>query len=172
MARFKRDKDPNKAVDFWLTQAGLALISGWKQDGMSVKQIAKEMGITEQCLHGWAKLYDEVYKAIHFGVQEVQYQVEDALTRAALGGRVEETKVTTLMKNGQVVEQLKEQFTKEIQPDVRAIKIYLMNRAPKKWQQDKLALLTDDGEDSHIQVVVHKHITEAQEAEEEQQGEV
>ena len=162
MARFKRDKDTNKAVEFWLTQAGLALISGWRQGGMSIKQIAAEIGITYRCLHNWAQQYDEIFKAVEFGVQEVQYQVEDALTRAAIGGKAHETKITTLMKNGQVIEQLKEQFVKEVQPDVRAIKLYLTNRAPSKWQQDKLSMLVDDDEGSNIQVVVHKHITEPQ----------
>ena len=161
MARFKRDKDPNKSASFWLTQAGLALISGWKQNGYSVKQIAKEMGVTEQCLHGWVKLHDEMYKATHFGVQEVQYQVEDALTRAAVGSKVNETKVTTILKNGVVIQELKEEFVREIPPDVRAINVYLKNRAPLKWQQDRLSLLTDDDEGSHVQVVIHKHVTGA-----------
>lgn len=162
MARFQRDKDPNKSVEFWLTQAGLALISGWKQGGMSNIQIAKEMGISKKALENWARDYDEFYKALHFGVQEVQYQVENALERAATGGSTKETKVITVIKKGEVVETTKEELIKEIQPDVRAIKLYLTNRDPSKWQKDKLALLTDDGEDSHIQVVVHKHITEEQ----------
>jgi transposase-like protein len=164
MARFKRCEDPNKAVEFWLTQAGLALISGWRQGGMSEKQIAKEMGITHKTLYNWSKQYDEVFKALQFGVQEVQYQIENALERAAIGGSTKETKVTTLIKSGQVVETLKEEFIREVQPDVRAIKLYLGNRDPSKWQQDKLSLLAEDGEDSHIQVVVHKHVTEDQEA--------
>ena len=164
MARFQRDRDPNKSVEFWLTQAGLALISGWRQNGMSEKQIAREMGVTHKTLYNWSKGYDEFFKAIQFGVQEVQYQVENALERAAVGGHTKETKITVMMKNGIEVETLKETFVKEIQPDVRAIKLYLGNKDPNKWQQDKLSLLTEGDDDSHIQVVVHKHITGEQEA--------
>lgn len=156
MARFKRSADPNKSLEFWLTQAGLALISGWKQEGMSHIQIAKEMGISKKALENWARDYDEFYKAVNFGTREVQYQIENALERAAKGGHTKETKVITIIKNGKVIETIKEDLTKEIQPDVRAIKLYLTNRDPSKWQKDKLSLLENDGEESHVQVVVHK----------------
>ncbi len=41
--------------DYWITQEGLTEIEGMARDGLTDKQIAHNMGITEQTLNNWKK---------------------------------------------------------------------------------------------------------------------
>lgn len=72
--------------EYWLTEDGLTLISGWARDGLVDEQIAHNMGIASGTLYDWKKKFPEISKALKTGKEVVDYQVENALLYKALGG--------------------------------------------------------------------------------------
>ena len=72
--------------EYWLTEDGLTLISGWARDGLVDEQIAHNMGIASGTLYDWKKKFPEISKALKTGKEVVDYQVENALLDKALGG--------------------------------------------------------------------------------------
>lgn len=99
--------------DYWLTNEGLILIQGWARDGLTNEQIAQNMGITRQTLNVWSKKYSSISDALKKGKEVVDYAVENALLKNALGG------------------------------DTTAQIFWLKNRKPKQWrdkpEQDALS---------------------------------
>jgi DNA-binding XRE family transcriptional regulator len=90
--------------DYWLTNEGLILIQGWARDGLTNEQIAQNMGITRQTLNVWSKKYSSISDALKKGKEVVDYAVENALLKNALGG------------------------------DTTAQIFWLKNRKPKQWR--------------------------------------
>ena len=46
----------------WITDEGLLKIEGWARDGLTDKQIAHNIGITEQTLNNWKKDYPSLFE--------------------------------------------------------------------------------------------------------------
>lgn len=72
--------------EYWLTEDGLTLISGWARDGLIDEQIAHNMGIATGTLYEWKKKFSEISDALKTGKEIVDYQVENALLNKALDG--------------------------------------------------------------------------------------
>lgn len=72
----------------WLTAEGLILLEGWARDGLTDKQIAKNMRITEQTLKVWKKKYSSLSESLKKGKAVIDYEVENALLQSALEGDV------------------------------------------------------------------------------------
>ena len=90
--------------DFWTSEDGLALISGWTREGHSFAIIAKKMGISKSMLY---KLQDEFV------------EIKNALKR------------NLKICNERVISTL---YQKCLDGDVNAIKYWLANRAAKDWR--------------------------------------
>jgi hypothetical protein len=86
----------------------------------------------------------------------IDYKVENALLKSALGYKTKEVKVTTTMRHGKVVETIKEVTDKEQAPNVSAIQCWLYNRLPQKWKNmnSRSNILEDMDEDTSIHVTV------------------
>lgn len=141
-------------VDEWLEEDQLMLLSSWARDGYTLKDIANKMGIGYSTLGEWRKAYPEINKALQKGREFVDYQVENALLKSALGYKTKEVKVTTIIKRGVVVEEQREVTDKEAAPNVAAIQTWLFNRRPDKWKRNRDNLLELEEEDTRIQVTV------------------
>ena len=72
--------------EYWLTEEGLALLSGWARDGLTDEQIAKNMGISRKTLSDWKLRYSDIGDTLKKGKEVVDYAVENALLNKALGG--------------------------------------------------------------------------------------
>lgn len=70
----------------WLEPDGLLLLEGWARDGLTVEQIAHNMGITAKTLYEWKNAHSEICEALKKGKEVVDYQVENALLASALDG--------------------------------------------------------------------------------------
>ncbi len=76
---------PNKyEKDNWGDK--LILIQGWARDGLTDEQIAHNMGIGLTTLYKYKKDFPEFQKALKKGKEVIDYLVENALLKAALGG--------------------------------------------------------------------------------------
>ena len=70
----------------WIEPEGLLLIEGWARDGLTDEQIAHNMSINVSTLYDWKKKYNEISEALKKGKEVVDYLVENALLKNALGG--------------------------------------------------------------------------------------
>ncbi len=114
----------------WLTSEGLTLLEGWARDGLTDDQIAKNCGVSRSTLAQWKISFPDISDALKKGKEIVDYEVENALLKRALGYDVEETKEEDSDKDG-----YKSITTKRhIPADPTAAIFWLKNRRPDKWR--------------------------------------
>lgn len=148
-------KNQCQATD-WLEEDNLMLLECWTRDGYTFEDIANKIGITTNTLRWWRKQYPEIDAALKKGREIIDYKVENALLKSALGYKTKEVKVTTTMRHGKVVETIKEVTDKEQAPNVSAIQCWLYNRLPQKWKNmnSRSNIMDDMDEDTSIHVTV------------------
>lgn len=78
----------NKRIAKWEQSENLVLLEGWARDGLSMEQIAHNMGISKDTLYRWLKLSSYISDAIKKGKEVTDYLVENALFTSALTGNV------------------------------------------------------------------------------------
>ena len=146
----------SSTVDKWLTEDGLLLLQCWARD-FSLGDIANKIGISSKTLIDWRKKYPEIDKAISEGKEVVDYKVENALLKVALGYTTTETKtiISPPDKNGNRRIRV-EKTEKEIAPNPTAIMCWLNNRKPEQWKRNRDVLQTKD-EDNKITVNIIRH---------------
>lgn len=158
MAKVAKAKGKAQAVtvDDWLTEDGLLLLESWARDGYTMMDISNKIGIDNDRFLRWKDRYPEIAEAVRKGKELVDYKVENALLKSALGYKTKEVKVTTTMRYGKVVETIKEVTDKEVAPSVPAIQMWLYNRQKEKWKNmnAKNNILDDMEEDSSFEIVV------------------
>ena len=118
----------------WLTEDRLMLLECWARDGYTYADVAQRIGISNNQLTTWRKEFPEIHKALAKGREIVDYQVENALLKSALGYKTKEVTIITVLKNGKMVETTKQIVTKEIAPNISACQTWLYNRLPDKWK--------------------------------------
>lgn len=115
----------------WLEEDKLTLLEAWARDGLTDEQIAHNMNIHVATLYEYKKKYNEINEALKKGKEVIDYEVENALLKKALGYTIilNKQKVT---KTGDVVD-IKEEV--HYAPDVTAQIFWLKNRKPKEWRE-------------------------------------
>ena len=141
-------------VDEWLDEDNLELLECWSRDGYTLQDIAERIGINRATLDQWRRVYPEIALALKRGREIIDYKVENALLKSALGYKTKEVKVTTVMRFGKVIETTKDVTNKEVAPNVSAINMWLTNRLPDKWKKNRDQVIDLDDEDTSIQVTV------------------
>jgi len=112
--------------EYWLTPEGLTKLEGWARDGLTDEQIASNIGISRSTLNTWKDKYSDISDTLKKGKEVVDYAVENALLKRALGYTEKEQKLT---KDGEIIE-----IEKEVPGDVTAQIFWLKNRKPDKWR--------------------------------------
>ena len=143
-------------LDKWLEDDNLLLLEAWARDGYTLTDIARRIGINLDTLVLWKKKYEPIKEALSIGKELVDYKVENALLKSALGYRTKDVKVTTTMRYGKVVETIKETTDREVAPNVTAIQMWLYNRQKEKWKNmsSSKSMLDDMADDSTIEITV------------------
>ena len=119
----------------WLTEDGLKQIQSWFRDGLTDIQVAKNMGISKTTLYDWMNKYPAISDAVKKGKQPVDFEVENALLKRALGYEIEETNTfITMNSKGEKVQKVNK-TKKHIAPDATAAIFWLKNRRPDKWRK-------------------------------------
>jgi transposase-like protein len=75
-------------MDDWLEKDKLILLEGWSRSGLTMEQIANNMGIDDATLYRWKNKSGDICKAIKKGKEVVDFEVENALLKNALNGNV------------------------------------------------------------------------------------
>ncbi len=114
----------------------LILIEGWARDGLTNEQIADNLGIGKTTFYKFIKEYPELSEHLKKGKEVIDYQVENALLKRALGYEYEEKTYETEYnkEKKEYIERLTKRVTKQVIPDTTAQIYWLKNRRPEKWR--------------------------------------
>lgn len=127
-------------INEWLKKDKLILLEGWARDGLTDEQIAKNIGISRASLYEWKKKEVDIFDALKKGKEVIDFEVENALLKKALGYTItlNKQKVT---KNGDVVD-----ITEEVHvpPDTTAQIFWLKNRKKEQWREKVEVVKTDE----------------------------
>ncbi len=113
-------------INDWLEKDKLILLEGWARDGLTNEQIAKNIGITTSTFYEWKKKELEFSEALKKGKEVIDFEVENALLKRALGYEYEEE----TYENGILTKKVK----KQVAPDTTAQIFWLKNRKPNNWK--------------------------------------
>lgn len=96
------------------------------------------MGISRETFYRWKDQFPDICEAIKKGKEVIDYEVEQALLKRALGMTIKETR-REVDANGKkrVIE-----IVREVAPDTLAQIYWLKNRRPNKWRDKPM----DDSE--------------------------
>lgn len=107
-------------------ESKLPLVEGWKRDGLTDEQIARNFGVNIKTLMKWKSEKMEFMKAIKKGKEISDYELENALHKRATGYYYTEE---TALPNGMVVT-----TTKYEHANPTSLIFALKNRLPKKYR--------------------------------------
>lgn len=117
----------------WLEPDKLILLEGWARDGLTDKQIAHNIGVSERTFTEWKTRFSSISSVLKKGKEVIDRQVENALLKRALGYEYEEVKEKYEM--GVLSERT---ITKKIVvPDTTAQIFWLKNRKPEEWRDKR-----------------------------------
>lgn len=119
----------------------LILVEGWAREGLTDEQIANNLGINVATLYRYKNQHSEFCESLKKGKEVVDFEVENALLKRALGyNYTEKTYETSYNETlGEYVKTLTKEVTKQVAPDTTALIFWLKNRKPEKWR-DKIDL--------------------------------
>lgn len=115
-------------------------IECWARDGLIDEQIARNLGVAYSTFREYVKKFPALSAALKKGKEVVDYEVENALLKRALGYRYDEVTKELAEKLNEETGKYEmvlietKRVTKEVQPDVTAQIFWLKNRRPDKWR--------------------------------------
>lgn len=146
--------------EYWISKDGLILLEGWARDGLSDEQIAKNIGIARTTLYDWKNKYSDIRDILKKGKEVIDFEVENALLKRALGYEYEEVKEE--YENGKLVRVNKTK--KREAPSTTAQIFWLINRSRRtgKWQNTRTNNVNVNAETNEILKSVGKQLVEAE----------
>lgn len=118
----------------WLTDDGLLILKGWARDGLSNKDIAHNLGVSESTFREWRTNHSAISAAIKTGREPIAVKIEDAFYSRCDWREVEEIK-EEIFRDSNGRETRKKTITKRtIPPDTAVLIFALKNLRPDKWQ--------------------------------------
>lgn len=125
--------------EYWLTNEGLLKLAGWARDGLTDEQIAKNMGVGYSTLQTWKANYQDIQDTLKKNKEIVDYEVENALLKRALGYGYTETTRERMFneETGEYELVTTKEVHKEIAPDTTAGIFWLKNRKPDEWRDKR-----------------------------------
>lgn len=118
----------------WLQQDNLTMIEGWARQGLTDEQIASNIGVNKTTLYDWIKRFPNISNALKKGKAPVDFEVENALYKRAVGFEYEEVETLYEEVNGEKKKKVK-RIKRTALPDTSAIIFWLKNRKPEQWRK-------------------------------------
>ena len=88
-------------IEEWEEGEKLFLLESWARSGLTDEQIAKNMGVTVRTLYNWKKKSLPIFQSLKKGKEVVDYEVENALLKRALGYTTKEIIRERIVDTGQ-----------------------------------------------------------------------
>lgn len=128
----------------------LILIEGWARNGLTDEQIAKNLGIAYSTFREYKKKYSALSAALKKGKEVIDFEVENALLKRALGYEYEEVTKERILKKDEHGKPLTDihgfpiyemvvtkTVKKEVTPDTTAQIFWLKNRKSEEWRDKR-----------------------------------
>lgn len=145
----------NSIINKWTTPDRLKEISEWAGYGCTDQNIAKKMGISLRSFYRYRAESPELDEAVQYGKEIVDYKVESALLKAALGYKIKDVKIILTFDKGILIKTVKERTTREIPPNVLACQTWLFNRQREKWKRNRDNEITVE-DDQSINITIKR----------------
>ena len=110
------------------------MIEGWARQGLTDEQISKNMNVSYSTFREWKKKYSALSAALKKGKTPVDFEVENALLKRAMGFEYEETETIIEEVDGKQRKRIKK-IKKVALPETSAIIFWLKNRMPEQWRK-------------------------------------
>jgi hypothetical protein len=118
-------------------QPKLFLVECWARDGLTDEQMAKKLGISKDSFYKYKSDFPEFSDSLKKGKEIVDYEVENALLKRALGYDYCEEKVEVeTTPDGVPISRKVVQILKHVVPDTTAQIMWLNNRRPDKFRRN------------------------------------
>lgn len=126
-----------KKYEEWIEPDGLIKLQGWARSGLTDEQICKNMGIASKTFYTWKKKYPQFEQSLKRGKEIIDFQVENALFKRAMGYAYNEVTKELIPDRETGVPKLTtvKIVKKEVPPDTTAIMAWLNNRKPNEWRK-------------------------------------
>jgi len=133
-----------------------ALAEMYARERMIESDIAKKLGVSTSTFEQYKKQYPEFLEALKRGKAPIDFEVENALLKRAMGYTFTETKrEIENLDNGVILVKSVTETIKEVVPDVTAQIFWLKNRNSQRWRDVKGVEMTGkDGKDLYAGVIV------------------
>ncbi|WP_434796638.1 transposase [Terrisporobacter vanillatitrophus] len=122
-----------KSKYFTHVEPKLTLIEGWARDGLTDEQIANNLGVAVSTFNEYKNKYPKFSESLKRGKEVIDYEVENALLKRALGYEYEEIK--SEYECGELIKTTR--TIKHVVPDTTAQIFWLKNRKPQQWREKK-----------------------------------
>ncbi len=120
----------------WLEPENLLRLEAWARDGLTLEQIAHNIGCSASTLHEWINRFPEISEALKRGADVADIEVENALHRRAVGYSYDEIISEPFIdpNTGKEVLKISKVVRRHVIPDTTAQIYWLKNRRPSKWR--------------------------------------
>lgn len=118
-------------VENWISEKGLLQLKDWANAGLTDREIARSIRISNTTLWKWRKTYPEIDEAIEEGRKPVVLDVENCFIASCKDRYVDEVK-TIEAPSGDVTTVTTRKF---IPAKTGAMIFFLKNRYPEKWRE-------------------------------------
>lgn len=129
---------------FWRTPDGIMLLTAWARRGLTLEEVAGQIGVSRKTLHEWIRRFSDIRDALKGRARECACaEIENAMHLHAKGHTVQVMKAFKLrhvdydamgrkVREYETVEMHEEAIY--IPPDTTAGIYYLNNRCPERWR--------------------------------------
>lgn len=117
----------------------LGLIEKWARDGLTERQIAKNLGVAMSTLSEYKHQHPELVESLKRGKEPFIAELENALAKRALGFEHIEEKTYIKIENGKEIK-YKEEIKRYYPPDVAACSILLKNKDRGNWADNPMKI--------------------------------
>jgi len=114
-------------------QSRLVLIEKWARDGLTEKQIAKNLGISKSTLETYKKEHPDLLNSLKVGKEPFIAEIENSLAKRAKGYDYEEVKTYIKVDPDGNETRYQERTSKHVPASVAACNIILKNKAKEDW---------------------------------------
>ena len=112
--------------------------------GLTDKQIAEKLGVSEVTLNAWKKEHPDFLKSLKKGKEAPDDLVESSLFKRAIG--FDNDKAVKIFMPASATEPVYAPYTERVHPDVTACIFWLKNRRPDRWREKPEPIDTTDNE--------------------------
>ena len=130
----------------WLENDNLILLQGWKRNGLTDEQIAKNIGISARTLERWKNQYGQICRALKVGREQANFAVEGKLLQKAMSGNT--TAMIFWLKNN-----WRDKYNdSELSPEERKLAVARVEKlkADTRISNARAKSLEDNGQDMEL----------------------